>query len=123
MRCSLGGGAYSGSRNSGVEHVGDLQDRVEADEVREAQRSHRVVHAERHRGVDILAAREPLVEQADRRADVRDHESVHDEAGVVLRHDHGLAKPFAEPSGEGDRLLARRQRRGELHEAHYRRRG
>ena len=50
------------------EHLRDLQDGVEADQIREAERAHRMVQAERDGGVDVLTGGEARVEQPDRGA-------------------------------------------------------
>ena len=103
-----------------MEHLGDLQHGVEPDEIGQLQRTHRMVHPQGHRDVDVLAGGEPVVVEADRRTDIRDHQPVHDEAGVVLGDHHGLAQPLTEPARERDGLRAGRQRRRQLHQLHHR---
>src|SRR5688572_26470716 len=49
-----------------VEMLGDREADVESDEVGQAQRTHRMIVAELHRAVDVLGARDALLEHADR---------------------------------------------------------
>ena len=75
-----------------VEHLHDRQAGVEADEVGELQRPHRVVGAELHRVVDALDRADALVERVDRLVDHRQQDAVDDEGREVLGGDRGLAQ-------------------------------
>ena len=69
-----------------VEHdVGDGVRGVEADEVEQRERPHRVAAAELHALVDVLDRAQPVLEAADRVEQVRHQQPVDDEAAAVGR--------------------------------------
>src|SRR5437879_415045 len=57
-----------------VQHLHHRQAGIEADEVGELERAHRMVGAELHAGVDRLDIADALVERVDRLVDHRQHE-------------------------------------------------
>ena len=63
-----------------MQHVEDGEADVEADEVGERQRSHRVVHAELHHRVDRLGRADAFHHREDRLVDHRHQDAVGDEA-------------------------------------------
>src|ERR1041385_1453550 len=76
-----GAGAVLGVLEAVEEDVEDGEAGVEADEVGQRQRAHRVVHAELHDGVDVLGCGHALVEAEDGLVDHRHEDAVADEAG------------------------------------------
>src|SRR5262249_39982413 len=64
-----------------VQHLGDGEAGVEADEGGELERPHRVVEPELHTLVNVLDGAEPLVERVAGLVEERDEDPVHDEAG------------------------------------------
>ena len=93
---SVGGGAEAPLAEL-VEHdLADRLGRVEADEVEQLERAHRVVRAALHRRVDLLDRAEALLEGADRVEQVRDQQAVDDEARLVARVDDRLVQDSAE---------------------------
>ena len=94
----------------GVEGVADRLGDVEADEVEQGQRAHRVAGAELHAGVDLARLHAGLLDEADGVEEVGEEQAVDDEAGQVGDLDRGLAQRRA----PGERLLAGapRRRRG-----------
>src|SRR3954453_11277774 len=66
-----------------VEAVGAGERGVEADQVGEAERAHRVVAPLHHAGVDVVRGGEAAFHHADRRQEVRDEQGVDDEPGAV----------------------------------------
>ncbi|MPL88776.1 hypothetical protein SDC9_34803 [bioreactor metagenome] len=85
-------GAVLGVRQPVVQHVHDRQAGVEADEVGELERAHRVVRAQLHRHVDRLHVADAFVKRVDRLVDHRDQDAVHDEGREVLGRRRGLAE-------------------------------
>src|ERR687886_411997 len=79
--------------------VGDVQRRVETDEVEQRERSHRVARPEHHPNVDVLARGEALLEHPHRLGQVGHKQEIDDEARAVLADDDALAEALAEPSG------------------------
>ena len=75
-----------------VEHAHDPEADVEADEVGELERAHRVVQADPRAGVDVLGRAEALLEGAHRLGEERHQDPVDDEPGPVRRHDDLLAE-------------------------------
>ena len=63
---------------------GDGRGGVQADQVGQRERAHRVRAAGDHRGVDVLGGGEPGLDHPDRGEQVRDQQRVDDEAGPVL---------------------------------------
>ena len=78
-----------------VHRLEDLVRRVEADQVEQRQRAHRVAAAEAHRGVDVLARGVAALVHRDRVVEVAEQQRVGDEAGLVAADDRGLAEASA----------------------------
>ena len=74
-----------------VHRVEDLVRRVQADQVEQRQRAHRVAAAEPHRRVDVLARRVAALVHRHRVVEVAEQQRVGDEAGAVTRGHVGLA--------------------------------
>ena len=87
-----GHGRYFGSPKPVVQHVEDRQADVEADEVGERERSHRVVHPELHHRVDRLRRADAFHHREDRLVDHRHQDPVGDEAGIVRGLDRRLSR-------------------------------
>src|SRR2546429_4188103 len=83
------------------EMVRDREPHVEAHEVGELERAHRMVVSELHRLVDVLRRGDTLLEHAHRFEPERDPQPAGGEPGRIL-HDDGL---LAERPREGDRPL------------------
>ena len=79
-----------------VHRVEDLVGGVEADQVEQRERAHRVAAAEAHGGVEVLAGRVAALVHRHRVVEVAEQQGVGDEAGLVA-DDHRL---LAEPLGE-----------------------
>jgi hypothetical protein len=79
-----------------VHRVEDLVCRVEADEVEQRERAHRVTAAEAHRGVEVLAGGVAALEHRDGVVQVAEEQRVGDEAGLVADDDRLLAQPLRE---------------------------
>ena len=77
-----------------VHRVEDLVRRVEADQVEQRERAHRVAAAEAHRGVDVLAGGVAALVHRDRVVEVAEQQGVGDEAGLVAADDGVLAEPL-----------------------------
>src|SRR5215204_6822489 len=76
-----------------IEHdVGDANHGIQADEIQERQRPHRVATAELHGTIDIHGAAGPSCEGPHRVQQKWDEEQVDDEAGAVRRRHWLLAK-------------------------------
>ncbi len=75
-----------------VQALGDGERRVEADQVGQVQRAHRVAAALDHAGVDVFGRGEPRLHHPDRRQQVRDQQRVDHEPGAVLAADHPLVR-------------------------------
>src|SRR6266446_10086448 len=73
-----------------VQHLHHRKTGVEADEVGELERPHRMVGAELHAGVDRLDIADALVERVDRLVDHRQQDAVDDESREVLGVDRLL---------------------------------
>ena len=85
-------GAVLRIRQALVQHLHHRQAGIEADEVGELQRAHRMVRAELHRGVDRLDGADALVERVDRLVDHRQQDAVDDEGREVLGDRDRLAE-------------------------------
>ena len=100
MRSSSGGAAYSGSLYSAYIESATACDRVQADQVGELERAHRVGAA---RSMPLsMSSRLAMPDSTIRMADeqVRDQQRVDDEAGTVLGADRVLAEHLlGEPLG------------------------
>lgn len=104
-----------------VEHdVRDVHRRVQADEVEQGQRAHRVATAELHAVVDVLLGGDTGLERADGVEQVRHEQEVDDEAGRVLRLDHDLADLLAEGAGALEDLVRRREGAHDFDQLHER---
>ncbi len=79
-----------------MQHVQDGEADVEADEVGERQRPHRVIHPELHHRVDRLRRADAFHHREDRLVDHRHQDAVRDEARVVGRLDRRLAERRAQ---------------------------
>src|SRR5690606_6114227 len=102
-----------------LEHdLGDAVERVDADEVAEGERPHRVAGAEGHAAVDVFDRAEAALEPADRVQHVRDEEPVDDEAGRVARLDRLLAERLRERERGAERLVAGRDGAHDLDQLH-----
>ena len=115
------GGANFSSRELALEILGDLQADVEADEIGESQRSHRVAVAELHRGVDVGRRRDTRFDHAHRLESEHDAEAGRGEARRVPHEDGRLAHPLrGRARRQHDGLVARRVRDDldELHDVH-----
>jgi hypothetical protein len=73
-----------------MQHLHDRQAGVEADEIGELQRAHRVVGAELHGGVDGIDRADAFVKRVDRLVDHRQQDAVDDEGREILGDRHGL---------------------------------
>ena len=103
-RSSAGGSKRRSSSDPG-QVLGDAQAHVEADEVGELERPHRVAVAELHRLVDVLGARDALLDHADRLEPEDEAQAARREARRVLHDDHGLAHALADaPRRVDDRV-------------------
>ena len=92
--------------------------RVEADEVGERQRAHRVVHAELHDPVHRLRRRDALVHREERLVQHREEDAVRDEAGKVAARERGLSHLPGEGEDGLRRLVRRRDAADHLDERH-----
>jgi hypothetical protein len=77
-----------------VQHLDHRVAGVDADQVGERQRAHRVSHAQLHDFVDALGAGEAFVIGVGGLVEHRDQDPVGDEAGAVLRLHGDLADKF-----------------------------
>src|SRR5262249_32050944 len=68
-----------------MENLRDGQADIEADEVGKLERTHRVVRAELHGGVDGIDRAYPLIKRVDRLIDHRQQDAVDDEGREILR--------------------------------------
>ena len=84
------------------EVLGDREADVEADEIGEPQRAHRVAVAEHHALVDVGGGGDPLLQHADRLEAEGDAEAAGGEAGRVPDLDALLAQPRDPPAGVVD---------------------
>ena len=79
-----------------VHRVEDLVRRVQADQVEQRQRAHRVAAAEAHRRVDVLAGGVAVLVHRDRVVEVAEQQRVGDEARLVAADDGVLAERLHE---------------------------
>ena len=100
-----GHGAYFGSPSPSCEHLHDRHARVEADQVGERERAHRVREAELRDRVDRLRLGDAVVQRPDRLVDERHQDPVRDEAGEVVRDRRRLAEILGERDDRGRRLV------------------
>jgi hypothetical protein len=78
---------------------------VQADEVGELQRAHRVVRAQLHPCVDVLFGCHSGVQSPEGLVDHRHEDAVHDESWVILRAYNGLPEP-AKKKKKSDNLAS-----------------
>jgi glycosyltransferase involved in cell wall biosynthesis len=90
-----------------VEHPADAEAHVEADEVGQLQRPHRVVEPKACTRVDVLGGAQPLLVRANSFGQERHQDAVDDEARPVGRPDDLLAQIIREPSNRPLRLVRR----------------
>src|SRR6267143_418267 len=95
---------------------------VEAGIVREFERPHGHVRPQLHRLVDVLGARDALLEKVERLVHHRNEEAIHHETRGLLHLDGLLAEPRAQILDQGDRWVARLGAADHLDEFHHRRR-
>ena len=93
---------WAASLGVGVEGVADRLGDVEADEVQQRERAHRVAGAELHAGVDLACLHAGPLDHANGVEEVGEEQAVDDEAGLVGDLDRGLAQRRT----PGERLLA-----------------
>ena len=79
-----------------VHRVEDLVRRVEAYQVEQRQRTHRVAAAEPHRGIDVFTRCVALLEHRDGVVEVAEQQGVGDEAGLVADRRPGPCRAFGE---------------------------
>src|SRR4051794_20886145 len=102
-----------------VEHdVADGLEGVEANEVAQRQRSHRVVGASLHRGVDLLDRPDALLVGAHPVEQEGDEQAVDDEAGLVLGLHGELAELLAVVEAGLEGLVAGGHRAHNLEQRH-----
>ena len=90
---------------------------VEADEVGQLERTHRVVQADPRTGIDVLGRPDALLERAHRLGQERHQDAVDDEAGPVGRLDDLLAELRRQAADRLDRLVGRCRRTGSARRA------
>jgi hypothetical protein len=106
-----------------VQRVRHRVGRVQADQIEQRQRTHRMSTAIHHPEVDVLGAREPRLEHTYGREEVGNEESVDDESGAVWRVDDVLAQRVpSEGFGPGSGHVAGAERRDQFDEVHERNR-
>ncbi len=105
-----------------VEHAHDAEADVEADEVGELERPHRVVEPDPGAGVDVLGGADALLVGAHRLGEERHQDPVDDEAGPVGRDDDLLAESCAEVADCGLGRVVRVTAADQLDERHDRHR-
>ena len=115
-----GAGAVFGVAEAFVEDVHDVHADVEADEVGEFERAHRMVHAELHDGVDGFGRGDAFHDGVGGFVDQRHEDAVGDEAGGVVDGDGGFAEFFAELHREVESGVAGLQRADDFDERHHR---
>ncbi len=103
----------------------DLHDReagIEADEVCQRQRAHRMVGAEAHGRVDRFHRADAFVQRVDGFVDHRHEDAVDDESRIIL----GIGRGLVETAGKGDggfvRVLAGGEAADHFHQFHQRHR-
>jgi hypothetical protein len=106
-----------------VQHLEDVEAGVEADEVGERQRAHRVVHAELHHLVDAPPwSPTPSITAVAGLVDHRHQDAVGDEPGEVVRLHRHLAEGLGELDGPRVHGVARLEPADDLDELHHRHR-
>ncbi len=105
-----------------VHRLEDLVGRVEADQVEQLERAHRVAAAEPHRRVDVLARGELALEHRDGVVEVAEQQRVGDEAGLVAADDGVLAELLDQRGHVLEHLRLGDHRADDLDEVLHRRR-
>ena len=100
-----------------VEGLADRDRDVDADQVEECERAHRIVRAEGHAAVDVLRRHPGLLHQPDGVEEVGEEEAV-DEARLVRNLDDGLADRLAPGARPRRDLIACGVRDAELDQLH-----
>src|SRR6266850_7795695 len=76
-----------------IEHdVGDVESRLQPDEVEQREWSHWITASELHAFVDVFDASGAFLERANGIEQIRHEQSVHDESGTVRRANGNLAE-------------------------------
>src|SRR6185437_11753390 len=105
LLAEISGGNHAAQQRTGtilriaetvVEDVEDREADVEADEVGQRQRAHRMIHAQLHHAVDRFRRSDAFHQRVDRLIDHRQQDAVRDEARVVGGLDPRLAEPHAQ---------------------------
>src|SRR5688572_21445448 len=115
-----GTGPVLGVAEAPVEDLEDLEADVEADQVRELERPHRVPHAEPEDRVDVLAGGDAFHQREGRLVDEGHEDPVRDEPGVVGDGDRGLFEPPRELDGQRVNGIGGGLAPDDLHELHHR---
>jgi hypothetical protein len=102
-----------------VEHLHDRDARVQADQVGERQRAHRMVEAELRDRVDRLGLRDALHQRVGGLVDERHQDPVRDEAGKVARLGGRLAKLAGELHDRRRRLVRRLEPTDDFDQPHH----
>ena len=105
-----------------VEDLHDPEADVEADEVGELERAHRVVQADLRAGVDVVGRAEALLVGPHRLREERHEDPVDDEARPVGRDDDLLAQVGGDLPDRGLRRVGRRGAADQLDQRHDRNR-
>ena len=105
-----------------VHRLEDLVGGVEADQVEQRQRTHRVAAAVAHRGVDVLARGVAVLVHRHGVVEVAEEQRVGDEAGLVAAHDGVLAEGLDQRRDVLEHLGLGDDRLHDLDEALHRRR-
>ena len=103
-----------------MEDAHDPEHDVEADEVGQGERAHRVVEADPRAGVDVLGRADPLLERPHRLGQERHEDPVDDEARPIGRDDDLLAEVGGQGADGLDRRVVRRAAADQLDQRHDR---
>ena len=104
-----------------VEALGDLQARVDPDEVHQLEGTHAKAALDAHDPVDRLDVRDSLLQQSQRLEPERPVAAVDEEARAIVGADHRLAHRLARRVGEREGLLRGLLAGDHLQQAHDRR--
>ena len=104
-----------------VHRVEDLVGRVEADEVHQRERAHRVAAAEAHGRVEVLAPGVVGLEHPRGLVEVAEEQVVGDEPGAVAEHHRALAERDGQLGDVGDHLRLGDDRAHDLDQLLHRR--
>src|ERR1700716_609353 len=103
-----------------MENVHDVDADVQSDEVGQFERTHGMVHAGLHHGVDRFRCGHALHHAIGCFVDERHEHAVGDEAGRVVDGDRLFAEALGELHCGGKRCVAGLQRADHFHQHHYR---